>query len=158
MLRQTIILLTFLIFSCDNRKCGEVKFGCDPPCEDKEWLSFQYDKAILYHDTTSDIKSAIDSKTLAAFTAHHSGQTISEDAIKNLNDALSCRLWTCTKTPTEQRLFNPDNIIIFIKDNLPVAHIVTCSKSNIVDCVPDSDNKEISTIDAIVFRILSTDE
>lgn len=157
MLRQTIIILTTILFSCDNKPDVQVKFGCDPPCEKKTWLTFSYDCAYLFHDTTGAIKNALDNDTLLQYTRHHNGPRLKPEVIKNIDQALSCGLWTCDKTPTKKELYNPYDIIVFVQSTVPVGYISICSKSNLIDCKPNSDNKEIAIFSSILNSVTHND-
>ena len=157
MLRQTIIILTTILFSCKNEQTVGVKFGCDPPCEKKQWLTFSYDCAYLFQDSSGAIKSSLDNDTLLNYIRHHNGPRLNSENIKNIDQALSCGMWTCDKTPTKKELYNPESIIVFVKSTVPVGYVTVCSKSNIVDCRPNSDNKEISVLSSILNNITRQD-
>lgn len=157
MFRQTIILLIILLVSCDNKTESQIKFGCDPPCEKKQWLTFSYDCAYLFQDSTGAIKKTLEGDTLLNYTRHHNGPRLSSEDIKNIDQTLSCGLWVCDKAPTKKELYNPESIIVFVKSTVPVGYVTVCSKSNIVDCNPNSNNKEISVMTAIVHSITHRD-
>ncbi len=153
----TVIFLTTLLFSCKNEPTVDVKFGCDPPCEKKPWLTFSYDCAYLFQDSSGSIKSSLDNDTLQSYIRHHNGPRLSSENIKTIDQALSCGMWTCEKTPTKKELYNPENIIVFVQSSVPVGYVAVCSKSNVVDCKPNSDNKEISVLSSILNSITRKD-
>ncbi len=157
MYRLIAIILTAILLSCKNEPMAGIKFGCDPPCEKKSWLTFSYDCAYLFQDSSGAIKSALDSDTLLNYIRHHNGPRLSSENIKIINQALSCGMWTCDKTPTKKELYNPENMIVFVQSTVPVGYITICSKSNIVDCKPNSDNKEISVLSSIINNITHKD-
>lgn len=157
MYRLAILILMTLLLSCDHKPVVQVKFGCDPPCEKKPWLTFSYDCAYLFQDTSGSIKSSIENDTLLQYTRHHTAPRISKKNIETMDEALSCGLWTCIKTPVKKELYNPENIIVFVLSTVPVAYITICSKSDSVDCKPHSDNAEIAIFSSILNNITRKD-
>jgi hypothetical protein len=77
--------------------------------------------------------------------------------VKNISEALSCRLWACEKTQTKKELYDPECIIVFVQATVPVGYITVCSKSKMVECQPISDNKEIALMNTILYRITHKD-
>ena len=150
-----ILLMSTL--SCQRKQDIQVKFGCDPPCAEKPWLTFSYDCAYIFQDTTGAIKSALVNDTLLQYTRHHDGMRISEENIAFINQALSCSLWTCVKTPTRKELYDPENIIVFVQSTVPVGYLAICSQSKIVDCNPQSDNRDFALFSTLLHEILHKD-
>lgn len=155
--RAILILLTTFLLSCSDKSEFQVKFGCDPPCEKNTWLTFAYDSVYLLQDSTGGIKLAINNDTLVHYVHHHDAHRLTTEDIKTIDQALSCGMWTCEKTPTKKELYDPENVIIFVKSTQLVSYIAICSKSNIVECKPNSDNKEIAIFSSLIRSITRKD-
>ena len=150
MMHRSCWLPVFLLFlSC----APEVKFGCEAPCTEKKWLTFDFDKVLLYQDSSSAISHALKNNTLTDYAKSHLGKPVKEENVQFINQTLSCSMWTCTKSEIKRELFDPNHIVIFLKGYEPVAYVALCDKSNSIKCSPDSENKEKEALRGFVHSM-----
>src|SRR5688572_12484599 len=114
MFKQAILVLSILFVSCDNQKGSQIQWGCDPPCKPARWLTFSYDKALLFHDTTGKLLSALAHKKLEEFVKQNHGTEISERVITSIDESLSCKMWTCAHHTVKRNRFAPTDVIAFL--------------------------------------------
>lgn len=149
MFRQTIILLTILLFSCDNKPDVQVKFGCDAPCVSTPWLTFDFDKAFMYTDSSGNIKTAIKNNSFDKYYADNKGYPLKKRWTDFINQTLSCEAWSCSPPPPDSSKFNPTNLVLFVHEDKVVAEIAVCFSSNIVMSRPKAALYDIGAWEAI---------
>ncbi len=156
-IKLTLMAFSLLFLSCENEAIY-MQAGCNAPCNPKKWLTFEYDRALLFHDTTSKLTEALTQKDLSSYVNKNSGVLIDSSWINNIDQALSCKIWTCSDDTIRRELYDPKDLITFIKKDSIVAYIVPCFKSKLVFCFPDSKNKDATMIDSFIYRILKADK
>src|SRR5262245_18857310 len=104
-MEKLFLFFLILVFtSCSNEPKVLVKWGCDTSVKAKNWLSFKYDKAVLYTDSSGSILKAFSDHSFEKYTDLHAGKTLNYEDIKGINDALSCRMWTCQASQLKDKI------------------------------------------------------
>lgn len=117
--KQLFLFFILLVSSsCSNEPLGTVQWGPEPRQSCGDWLTFDYDQAIYFHDSTGTLWQSVSNDTsLNKYILSHSGKALSADNIKNLGKILSCKLFCGAP---EDSVFvavnNPEHLVTFFKN------------------------------------------
>jgi hypothetical protein len=131
MFRLTIISLIILT-SCRQEPELIWTGGCPPGCVVTPWLTFKFDKAFMFTDSSGKIKEAIKNDSFDEYYKNNKGYLLKTQTIDYINKTLSCDAYSCNPPKPDSTKFNPTNLILFIYEEKVVAEIAVCFSSNIV--------------------------
>lgn len=130
MLRLTILIFGLTFFGCQSdEEKFDIRFGQSPKCQSDNWLTFDYDKATYYYDTSGTMYKYVHrngDSTINLYRRSHVGKTLSADNVKNLNAILSCKMYCGTPDDTiASGLADPQDLIVFTKDDKLTGYLAT---------------------------------
>lgn len=157
MVKRKICLVLFIIALISCQREPQMSFGCQPSSIQAPWLNFKYDKALMYTDSSGNIKAAIKNDSFDKYYKENMGYTLSPKWIENIHKALSCEIFSCVEPEVDSTKFNPTNLVLFVSDNKVVAEIAVCFSSNIVMSRPKAANYDIGCWEAITRQFDNED-
>lgn len=156
MLRQTTItFILSMLISCNNEPSCIIQWG--PPSKQNcgDWLTFEYDQAIYYHDTTGTLWKHIGNDTaVGLYSSSHNGKTLTPENIKNLNEILSCEMYCSIPDDTIRvALTNPEHLVTFIKDNKLTGYVSADFYSGKITSWPITKSEELCALKVLFHAV-----
>jgi hypothetical protein len=130
MLRLTIIIIILTLFGCKSEdEKIDIRFGQSPKCQSDEWLTFDYDVATYYYDTSGTMHKYVyqnGDSTINVYRKLHVGKILSADNVKDLNAILSCKMYCGTPDDSiAAGLLDPRDLIVFTKEDKLTGYVAT---------------------------------
>ena len=149
MLRLTIsIFILTLLTSCHNEPSYDIQWGPNPKGDCGNWLAFNYDQAIYFHDTSGTLWKHIYNDTVVnLYNLSHKGTVLTLDNIKDLNAILSCKMFC--GTPNDSifvALSNPEHLVTFTKGNKVTGYISADFYSGKINSMPTTKSEELCAL------------
>ena len=149
MLRQTIIIFILTVLtSCSNEPSYDIQWGPNPRQKCGDWLTFDYDRATYYHDTSGTLwKQVYNDSLVSLYISSHNGKTLTADNIKNLDAILSCKMFC--GTPDDSvfvTLTNPEHLVTFTMDNKVTGYISADFYSGKITSWPTTKSEELCAL------------
>jgi hypothetical protein len=147
-LTKLVVVFVLLLVSCNNESLLEVRWGPKPRASCGNWLTFDYDEAIYFHDTLGGLYHTVYNDTsVNTYYASHKGIALTSDDIENLNSILSCKIY-CGESDDSVfvALNNPEHLLTFTKENKVVGYISVDLYSGNVNSHPKSKSDEFCAL------------
>jgi hypothetical protein len=130
MLRLTIIIIILTFFGCKSEdEKIDIKFGQSPKCQSDKWLTFEYDVATYYYDTSGTMYKYVyhnGDSTINVYRKSHVGKILSADNVKDLDAILSCKMYCGTPDDSiASGLVDPRDLIVFTKGDKLTGYVAT---------------------------------
>ena len=148
MLKHSIILVVLILLVSCSQQSYDVQWGPDPKQKCDDWLTFDYNQARYFYDTSGTLWKYIQNDSLIGlYIATHKGTSLTSENVKNLDAILSCKMFCGShEDSVSVALNNPEHLVTFTKDNKITGYVSADFYSRNLTCMPATKSEELCAL------------